>query len=290
MFYEYIFSNNTKEITSFDSKRLNVKTNHETNHFYLNDTCVFPKLSIVSNVKIDPNSNKKCPISDWGYIDKKHIWHMTAPNSIKNIKCEYTPIVRIDDFKVSVKSNQKLEDGTQILDDVFEVNCIGELGEKKLKYNTVFAQIINLLNNDKIEIKNDNQQCEPMSIILLSYDSVSSVQWKHQLKKTTDYFLNVMHSTVLEGYNIVGDGTPAALIPIYAGSTEEELPSALKNNPKGLYVDEAYPFIWKELQNEKNKYMSIYLDDTPSIGAFTYRMRGFKKHTTDHYFKHYALK
>ncbi|RNA28217.1 hypothetical protein BpHYR1_003501 [Brachionus plicatilis] len=36
-------------------------------------------------------------------------------------------------------------------------------------------------------------------------------------------------------------------------------------------------------------YTSIYLDDWPHVGAFTYRMRGFKNHTPKHYPKHYQL-
>ena len=36
-------------------------------------------------------------------------------------------------------------------------------------------------------------------------------------------------------------------------------------------------------------YTSIYLDDWPHVGAFTYRMRGFKNHTTKHYPKHYQV-
>ena len=35
---------------------------------------------------------------------------------------------------------------------------------------------------------------------------------------------------------------------------------------------------------------SLYLDDCPEIGAFTYRMRGFKNHTPIHYFKNYQIK
>jgi hypothetical protein len=42
------------------------------------------------------------------------------------------------------------------------------------------------------------------------------------------------------------------LIPIYTGKTEEELPSVIKQDPNGKYVDEVYPFIWKDL-HEKGK-------------------------------------
>lgn len=80
----------------------------------------------------------------------------------------------------------------------------------------------------------------------------------------------------------------AALIPIYTGSTEEELPSVLKNDPKGRYVDEAYPFIWKDLH--KKNYMTFHMDDWPHVSAFTYRMRGFLNHTARHYFRQYHVR
>lgn len=94
-------------------------------------------------------------------------------------------------------------------------------------------------------------------------------------------FINDYFKSILTFINI-----KAALIPIYTGKTEEELPSVLKSDPKGRYVDEAYPFIWKDLLN----YVSLHLDDWPQVSAFTYRMRGFLNHTATHYLKHYQLR
>jgi hypothetical protein len=54
-------------------------------------------------------------------------------------------------------------------------------------------------------------------------------------------------------------------------------------------------FIYME-KNSKFKFYSLldwtslYLDDCPEIGAFTYRMRGFKNYTPIHYFKNYQIK
>jgi len=108
-------------------------------------------------------------------------------------------------------------------------------------------------------------------------------------KKNKFHFFNQIYLCIYKGYNIIGDGTPAALIPIFTGQTEEELPNVLKINPKAKYVDEAYPFIWKELHKNQG-YMSIYLDDWPQMSAFSYRMKGFLNHTCHHYFRHYQLK
>ncbi len=124
--------------------------------------------------------------------------------------------------------------------------------------------------------------------MLISYDSVSRSSWLKRLPKTNKFIFDKMKFDLLNGYNIVGDGTPAALIPIFTGQTEEELPNVLRSNPKARYVDEAYPFIWKELHDKG--YMSMYLDDWPHISAFSYRMKGFLNHTCHHYYKHYQLK
>jgi hypothetical protein len=124
--------------------------------------------------------------------------------------------------------------------------------------------------------------------MLISYDSVSRSSWLERLPKTNKLIFRKMKFELLKGYNIVGDGTPAALIPIYTGQTEEELPNVLKNNPNARYVDEAYPFIWKELH--KKGYISIHLEDWPQASAFNYRMKGFSNQTCHHYYKHYQLK
>jgi len=48
-------------------------------------------------------------------------------------------------------------------------------------------------------------------------------------------------------YNIVGDGTPQALIPVFTGKTEVELPLTRKVHKEAQYVN-VYPFIWKDYE------------------------------------------
>jgi hypothetical protein len=43
----------------------------------------------------------------------------------------------------------------------------------------------------------------------------------------------------------VGDGTPAALLPILTGRTEQELPEARRGHAKAETVDR-FPWIWKK--------------------------------------------
>ena len=48
----------------------------------------------------------------------------------------------------------------------------------------------------------------------------------------------------MEGYNIVGDGTPQALLPMLTGHTEAELPEARRGQDYANHVD-GHPWIWK---------------------------------------------
>lgn len=73
-------------------------------------------------------------------------------------------------------------------------------------------------------------------------------------------------------YNIVGDGTPQALIPILTGKTELELPDTRKRIPNAQFVD-SYPFIWNDYKSFG--YVTAYGEDLADQGIFQYRLKGF---------------
>lgn len=82
------------------------------------------------------------------------------------------------------------------------------------------------------------------------------------------------------GYNILGDGTPAQIIPILTGMQERELPSTLHRDKNGSFVD-VYPFIWNQYRSRG--YVTGYAEDGPNMGIWTLRLRGFNQTPTDHY-------
>lgn len=73
-------------------------------------------------------------------------------------------------------------------------------------------------------------------------------------------------------YNIVGDGTPQALIPILTGKTELELPDARKRISTAHTVN-SYPFIWNDYKTYG--YVTAYIEDMADQGTFHYRLKGF---------------
>ena len=73
--------------------------------------------------------------------------------------------------------------------------------------------------------------------------------YRSKLTKTYTYFTKNLKGIVFNGYIIVGDGAPQALIPIFTGNMELELPKTLKRLAKKKIVD-VYPMIWKDFRKK----------------------------------------
>ncbi|ESP04838.1 hypothetical protein LOTGIDRAFT_109590 [Lottia gigantea] len=124
-----------------------------------------------------------------------------------------------------------------------------------------------------------------MNVLILGIDSMSQLSYRRKLPKTVKY-LEKLKSTILNGYNIVGDATTAALIPILTGKAEFELPEVRKSEIDSEMVD-VYPLIWKKF--EEQGYATLYVEDEPSLGVFNLRLTGFDKPPTDHYSRPFWL-
>lgn len=55
-----------------------------------------------------------------------------------------------------------------------------------------------------------------LNVLMFGFDSLSRLMFMRKLPKTYDKLIS-LNAIVLEGYNIVGDGTLRALIPILTG-------------------------------------------------------------------------
>lgn len=54
----------------------------------------------------------------------------------------------------------------------------------------------------------------PFNVVMYGFDSLSRNAFIRKLPKTYEYMVTHLKADVLQGYNIVGDGTPQALIPV----------------------------------------------------------------------------
>ena len=217
--------------------------------------------------------------ADWGWLSGSR-WHLNKTLLsfiLPRILCEYRNLTRLTDFQLEYSANASLVDGQLIRNEVIEVFCYVRSSERaahqKLAYENIHVQIVDKLgeifppSHRKRNLKDseDASSCssaaretdsaggaKPLNILLLSYDSLSRVSFLKRLPRTSQLVFNQMNFTLLYGQNIMGDGTPACMVPLLTGHAESELPSTLKSDPNGQYVDQVYPFIWNSL-HEKGK-------------------------------------
>lgn len=196
--------------------------------------CRLPRLDLEGHDSTEKYKNCK-QRAEWGYLKFNH-WHLnlTVVKVLKHLKCQYRSVTRINDFKLKYSEMMDLQDKQSIDDDVIEVTCKAEFFHRPMVFNHLYVQIVPKINAQMDYTKIDTAgTCKPLNVILLSYDSLSRVSWFKRLPRTTDFILNEMKFDVLYGQSILGDGTPACMIPLLTGKTEEELPSALKSDPNG---------------------------------------------------------
>ena len=80
------------------------------------------------------------------------------------------------------------------------------------------------------QLTRKSSEALPLNVIMFGTDSMSRNAWRRYMPMTYNFFVDTLKGSVLEGYNIVGDGTPQALLPILTGeicSRDEDKESTL---------------------------------------------------------------
>ncbi|KAI0232461.1 hypothetical protein LSAT2_017188, partial [Lamellibrachia satsuma] len=126
----------------------------------------------------------------------------------------------------------------------------------------------------------------PLNVLMFGFDSTSHMSWMRMLPRTHRYFTQTLGGVVLDSYNIVGDGTPQALLPILTGLNEIELPEARRGHPGAARVD-GHPWVWKQFRDAG--YATQWGEDGAAFGTFQYRMLGFRAQPVDHYMRPFYL-
>lgn len=265
--------------------------------------CVHPDLSKDSRILDEfytPLPPIKCREHDWVYTrDGRLYLNKTVLEILKldedSIRCTYAALRRESDFRTSCSDEKPFYvSGEVIPTDFFRVTCKAHSAYTNL-FN-IFSPVPSYLNyhahvryEDEMVAKLETPTSDPklgLDVVMIGLDSVSQIAWRRLLPRTYNYMVKTLGSVLMESYNIVGDGTPQALIPILTGYNELELPDCLWRT-KGSSTVDVYPMIWKEFK--KAGYMTLLAEDAPGIGTFQYRMRGFETQPTDHYMRTFYL-
>ncbi|KAJ3655287.1 hypothetical protein Zmor_014422 [Zophobas morio] len=200
------------------------------------------------------------------------------------VTCTFTDIIRVNDFE-STNGETTESDSYYKLEasDVVRVLCKSS--------NSQWSSTLTGIRLDQSVWTRANWNNLPptatkFNVLMFGFDSISRNSFIRKLPKSYDYLTKILHGDVLQGYNIIGDGTPQALIPILTGKTELELPDTRKRFSNTKFVN-SYPFIWNDYKDAG--YVTAFFEDVPELGTFTYRLNGFNETPTDHYMRPYYL-
>ncbi|CAG9116443.1 unnamed protein product [Plutella xylostella] len=124
----------------------------------------------------------------------------------------------------------------------------------------------------------------PLNVLLVGFDSTSKNGFIRSMPETFRSLQEDLGAVVMDGYNILGDGTPATLFPLLTGRTELENPDRRTSVSVKESVDDL-PFIFKRVRS--HGYRTVYFEDHPNIGTFNFRFTGFRRQPADHYLRHF---
>ncbi|PAV74960.1 hypothetical protein WR25_10174 [Diploscapter pachys] len=259
----------------------NRATSNVTTTYSFNQTkCNIPKLNIDSpevshffKPATPLNCNKAA--SNWVYLDQDG--KVVFSKERKSARCSISYFQRKDDNTNSYEPYVDLHEGDLMKQDFARVKCMDGIH----KWSSL---LMSIAENGSLKKKLEDKKSDNPNVLdvyFLGFDSLSQMSFRRKLKKTVTVLEDIIGSVVLNGYNIVGDGTPQAFIPILTAQTEVELPLTRKRFKEANYVDDVYPFIWKNFSDAG--YVTAYGEDAFNIGTFTYRLKGFRYQPTDHY-------
>ncbi|KAL8624498.1 hypothetical protein ACOMHN_053041 [Nucella lapillus] len=220
-----------------------------------------------------------------------------------DIVCDYAPIHRNGDFHVKYGPSIKpMLSGTPLTEDFFRATCESSSGKKYTNIHAAVARNAAVMERVHKYHSQDSKNAQNtqtdesslsqsvskhnLSVFMFGFDSVSHMTFIRLLPKARKYYLDTLGGIELESYNILGDGTPAALLPILTGQQEEELPEA-RRGYKGAKPVDNHPWIWRDFS--KRGYVTAWAEDQSSIGTFHYRMLGFKDPPTDHFMRPFQM-
>ena len=216
---------------------------------------------------------------NWVYVEKGTFQISSAATTRHGaIRCIYRPLYHDGDFNTRWgETVADMKSGSPIKTDFFKVECTAD---DKAKHSNIHAGIAPIKESTA-----SRQGSLDLNVLMIGFDSVSRLTWMRNLPKTYDYLVKVLGAVVLEGYNIVGDATTAALLPMFTGKHELELPESRRR--VGAKPIDDFPWIWKEYK--KLGYVTQWAEDCHDLGAFTLRLSGFKDQPVDHYMRTYYL-
>lgn len=251
-----------------------------------NQTCVHPNMPLW-NKEIEQYIEIAKPVTcgeedNWVYTrNGKFYISMSSERKHGKILCKYEAIVNSNEDFTVLEPMYPMLNGSSLISDAFRVSCTAADGKA---YSNTHACIAPQFQS--VQAKH-LQSSDNFNVLILGLDSLSRQMFMRLLPKTHKYFTEVLGGSLLEGYNIVGDGTTQALMPLLTGKRETEIPETRRGKPGARHVDEFVEFVWKRY--EEKGYVTQWAEDMAHISAFNLRLLGFKNQPVIHYMRPFYL-
>ncbi|VDO97886.1 unnamed protein product [Soboliphyme baturini] len=223
---------------------------------------------------------------NWVYVKDGDIFMIDPEVQKKHgaISCSIESFERVSDYRTWSRKLAYFASDQRIPSEFFAVDCKASDGSR---YKNIHAGIVrNEQTILRAKSKGLPSDALGMNVFILGFDSMSRMMFMRKLKKAYKFLTDDLQAIVLEGYNIVGDGTTKALVALLTGSKETELPETRIGQKNSNFVN-VYPLIWNDFKNIG--YITLFGEDEPAFGAFAYRLNGFDEQPTDHYQRTFYL-
>ena len=221
---------------------------------------------------------------DWVFTERGRIFISREAAVLHGpITCRMIPIYMEDDDFSPFKGNEVLVvNGSLLQHDAFIAKCKAKDGKTYDNIHNGITRREDILKQKWPKV----QGSKGLNVVIWGTDSMSSLMFQRLLPKSHEYFTKILGGILLESYNIIGDGTAQAWIPILTGKTQFEQPDTQKGVKDANFCD-IYPLLWKEY--EKQGYITSFAEDDPKWAMFHYKLKGFKKQPTHHYMRPFFI-
>ncbi|XP_063631862.1 uncharacterized protein LOC134803085 [Cydia splendana] len=228
----------------------------------------------------------KCEGQDWVkcYHSKCRVTD-AIKEQYTDITCKYRDILYQSDHVYTIGPRTQVGgDGVYELkkSDHVKVSCVGRRKDDRSFFSTKASWSGNTLGFRPVPpLPSPPGREHSLNVVIIGFDSAARNGFIRRMPKSWQTLKDLGY-TVMEGYNIVGDGTPRALFPILLGKTELELPDVRVGQSNAGSLD-SFPFIFYKLKQDG--YRTAYFEDMPNIGTFQWRFNGFHHQPADHYLR-----
>lgn len=203
-----------------------------------------------------------------------------AEREVGKIVCRYSAIVFSRDKYRYSRTIVPMRNRSLLRSDAFKVWCTSSFGKR-------YSEIRACISRKTLSSTVRNTSKTRYNVFIYGFDSVSRNLLQRFLPTTHEYFTKELGGQILTGYNVVGDGTVANLMPMLTGRNETEVPELNRGRPGARHVDDVLTFVWKRFENQG--YVTQWAEDMPKLGTFHYRMYGFRKQPVHHYMRTFHL-